>query len=55
MSPEESKDSSSILLRFFGQHGQGKFVLDIIVRISLTALVSYPGEKYLQVCASKPI
>ncbi|KAM5561712.1 hypothetical protein ABKV19_022354 [Rosa sericea] len=48
MSPEESRDSTTVLLKFFGQHGQGKLVLDIIVRISLTALVSYPGEKYLQ-------
>ncbi|KAL6142910.1 hypothetical protein ACLB2K_061185 [Fragaria x ananassa] len=48
MSPEESRDSTTVLLKFFGQQGQGKLVLDIIVRISLTALVSYPGEKYLQ-------
>lgn len=54
MSPEESRDSTTVLLKFFGQQGQGKLVLDIIVRISLTALVSYPGEKYLQVCVTKP-
>ncbi|XP_015875571.2 uncharacterized protein LOC107412327 isoform X1 [Ziziphus jujuba] len=50
MPPEENRDMNSrkVLLGFFGQHNQGKPVLDIIVRISLTALVSYPGEKDLQ-------
>ncbi|KAK2968305.1 hypothetical protein RJ640_016237 [Escallonia rubra] len=33
---------------FFGEDNQGKAVLDIIVRISTTTLVSYPGEKDLQ-------
>jgi len=37
------------LLSFFGETYQGKFVLDIIVRISVTTLLSYPGEKDLQV------
>lgn len=56
MSREENRERNSrnILLKFFGEHNQGKFVLDIIVRISLTALMSYPGEKDLQVCATKP-
>lgn len=56
MSPEGNRESNSknVLLGFFGQHNQGKFVLDIIVRISLTTLASYPGEKDLQVCATKP-
>ncbi|KAK3043139.1 hypothetical protein RJ639_000028, partial [Escallonia herrerae] len=35
-------------LGFFGEDNQGKAVLDIIVRISTTTLVSYPGEKDLQ-------
>ncbi|XP_024025186.1 exportin-4 [Morus notabilis] len=50
MSPEENADlnSSKVLVEFFGQHNQGKPVLDIIIHISLTALVSYPGEKDLQ-------
>ncbi|KAL5566868.1 hypothetical protein UlMin_030032 [Ulmus minor] len=50
MSPEENKDMNSmkVLLGYFGQHNQGKHVLNIIVRISLTALVLYPGEKDLQ-------
>ncbi|XP_050143396.1 uncharacterized protein LOC126619158 [Malus sylvestris] len=50
MSPEGNRESTSknVLLGFFGQHNQGKFVLDIIVHISLTTLASYPGEKDLQ-------
>ncbi|KAF3452354.1 hypothetical protein FNV43_RR02787 [Rhamnella rubrinervis] len=50
MPPEENRELNSrkVLLGFFGQHNQGKLVLDIIVRISMTALVSYPGEKDLQ-------
>ncbi|CAA3016496.1 exportin-4 isoform X2 [Olea europaea subsp. europaea] len=40
--------SKNALLRFFGEYNQGKLVLDIIIRISLTTLVSYPGEKDLQ-------
>lgn len=55
MSPEENADlnSSKVLVEFFGQHNQGKPVLDIIIHISLTALVSYPGEKDLQVCVKR--
>jgi len=61
MAPEASSncDRSSIedlrqhsrkaLFDFFCEHNQGKFVLDLIVRISMTALISYPGEKDLQV------
>lgn len=65
MPPEEYKESKSsdsftegqfkeehsrkALLNFCGEHSQGKAVLDIIVRISITSLVSYPGEKDLQV------
>lgn len=41
--------SKKALLCFFGEHNQGKLVLDIIVRISFIALTSYPGEKDLQV------
>ncbi|KAJ4834159.1 hypothetical protein Tsubulata_008143 [Turnera subulata] len=40
--------SRKLLLSFFGEHNQGRFVLDIIIRISVTTLVSYPGEKNLQ-------
>lgn len=40
--------SKKALLCFFGEHNQGKLVLDIIVRISLITLASYPGEKDLQ-------
>lgn len=41
--------SKKALLGFFGEHNQGKLVLDIIVRVSLVTLKSYPGEKDLQV------
>lgn len=41
--------SRKALLSFFGEHNQGKLVLDIIVRVAITTLVSYPGEKDLQV------
>ncbi|XP_043688810.1 exportin-4 isoform X3 [Telopea speciosissima] len=44
----ESQLSKKALLSFFGEHNQGKLVLDIIVKISMTTLVSYPGEKQLQ-------
>lgn len=37
------------LLSFFGEHNQGKQVLDVIVRVALTSLVSYSGENDLQV------
>ncbi|XP_010265025.1 PREDICTED: exportin-4 isoform X2 [Nelumbo nucifera] len=36
------------LLSFCGDQNQGKLVLDIIVRISIITLVSYPGENDLQ-------
>lgn len=45
----QSLPSRTCLFTFFNEHNQGKFVLDIIVRISLTSLMSYPGEKDLQV------
>lgn len=45
----QSLPSRACLFTFFNEHNQGKFVLDIIVRISLTSLMSYPGEKDLQV------
>ncbi|PIN24345.1 hypothetical protein CDL12_02877 [Handroanthus impetiginosus] len=44
-----SKTSTNALLSFFGENNQGKVVLDIIIRISLTALNSYSGERELQV------
>ncbi|KAK9043523.1 hypothetical protein V6N11_071861 [Hibiscus sabdariffa] len=43
-----SVNSKKALLSFFGEHNQGQVVLDIIVRISVMTLVSYPGEKDLQ-------
>lgn len=43
-----AEHSKKAMLSFFGEHNQGKFVLDIIVRISITALFSYPGETDLQ-------
>lgn len=53
----QSSPSRKALLWFFGENSQGKPVLDIIVRIAMMTLVSYPGEKILQVnllcsCAS---
>jgi hypothetical protein len=54
----QSLPSRACLFTYFNEHNQGKFVLDIIVRISLTSLTSYPGEKDLQVvifCPSKNI
>lgn len=41
--------SRKTLLSFFGERNQGKLMLDIIVRVSVTTLLSYPGEKNLQV------
>lgn len=51
----QSLPSRACLFTFFNEHNQGKFVLDIIVRISLTSLMSYPGEKDLQVIIFCPI
>ncbi|XP_062084394.1 uncharacterized protein LOC133790677 isoform X2 [Humulus lupulus] len=50
MPPGENTDpnSNKVLVTFFGLHNQGQLVLDIIIRISLAALVTYPGEKDLQ-------
>ncbi|KAJ6761589.1 EXPORTIN 47-RELATED [Salix koriyanagi] len=45
---QQQQHSKKALLSFFGENYQGKFVLDIIVRISVTTLLSYPGEKDLQ-------
>ncbi|GFP96740.1 exportin-4 [Phtheirospermum japonicum] len=42
------KLSTNALLSFCGENNQGKAVLDIIIRISLSTLVSFPGEKDLQ-------
>ncbi|KAL9225514.1 hypothetical protein vseg_001428 [Gypsophila vaccaria] len=46
--PEQLQHSRKALFDYFGEHSQGKFVLNIIVRVSMTALISYPGEKDLQ-------
>ncbi|XP_011091499.1 exportin-4 isoform X1 [Sesamum indicum] len=40
--------TTNALVSFFGENDQGKAVLDVIIRISLSTLVSYPGEKDLQ-------
>ena len=45
----QSQYSRKALLAYFGEGDRGKFVLDVIVRISKVAVVSYPGEKDLQV------
>ncbi|KAK6145319.1 hypothetical protein DH2020_022139 [Rehmannia glutinosa] len=44
----ETQHSTNALLSFCGENNQGKVVLDIIIRISLSTLLSYPGEKDLQ-------
>ncbi|XWS58409.1 hypothetical protein CRYUN_Cryun08bG0031600 [Craigia yunnanensis] len=44
----QSIHSRKALLSFFGEHNQGKIVLNIIVHISMMTLMSYPGEKDLQ-------
>ncbi|OMO96138.1 Armadillo-type [Corchorus olitorius] len=44
----QSINSRKALLSFFGEHNQGKTVLNIIVHISMMTLMSYPGEKDLQ-------
>lgn len=51
MIPEETgeKHFQNPLLSFYGENNQGKVVLDIIIRISSSIFVSYPGEKDLQV------
>ncbi|XWS57760.1 hypothetical protein CRYUN_Cryun09bG0200800 [Craigia yunnanensis] len=43
----QSIHSRKALLSFFGEHNQGQIVLNIIVHISMMALISYPGEKDL--------
>ncbi|PIA36376.1 hypothetical protein AQUCO_03400340v1 [Aquilegia coerulea] len=40
--------SSIAVLNFCGEHDRGKSVLNVIVRISLISLISYPGENNLQ-------
>lgn len=54
MIPEETgeKHIKNALRSFYGENNQGKVVLDIIIRISSSTFVSYPGEKDLQVCIS---
>ncbi|KVH96682.1 Armadillo-type fold [Cynara cardunculus var. scolymus] len=45
----QMQQSRKALLSFSAEYTQGKMLLDIIVRISLTTLISYSGEKDLQV------
>ncbi|KAL0349232.1 UNVERIFIED_CONTAM: Exportin-4 [Sesamum angustifolium] len=42
------RQTTNALVSFFGENDQGKAVLDVMIRISLSTLVSYPGEKDLQ-------
>ncbi|KAI4370235.1 hypothetical protein MLD38_018605 [Melastoma candidum] len=44
----QSYGSKGIILKFFSEYGNGKTVLDIIVRVCATTLLSYPGENFLQ-------
>lgn len=44
-----SELSTNSLHSFCGENDHGKAVLNIIIRISLSIFVSYPGEKNLQV------
>ncbi|XP_073305923.1 uncharacterized protein [Primulina huaijiensis] len=48
---DPSENPADALLSFCDENNQGKVVLDIIIHISLTTLVSYPGEKELQALA----
>lgn len=48
-SNQQPEQTGLVFLSLFGEHNQGKHILDIIVRIAVTTLVSYPGEKDLQV------
>ncbi|KAG0452958.1 hypothetical protein HPP92_025622, partial [Vanilla planifolia] len=43
-----SQSSKRILLNFAGEHKQGDMVLDIVTRICIAVLNSYPGENELQ-------
>ncbi|XP_020259813.1 exportin-4 isoform X1 [Asparagus officinalis] len=43
-----SQISKKILHSFAGEHNQGGVVLDVIVRICMVSLTSYPGENDLQ-------
>ncbi|KAK9140443.1 hypothetical protein Scep_010124 [Stephania cephalantha] len=45
---QDIKFSRNVLIGFCGEHDQGKYVLDVILRISLMTLISYSGEKALQ-------
>lgn len=45
----QSDHCNETLLQVFTEHNQGKAVLEIVVRIATVTLVSYPGEKDLQV------
>lgn len=45
----QPEQAGLVFLSLFGEHNQGKHILDIIVRIAMTTLVFYPGEKDLQV------
>ncbi|KAE8653609.1 hypothetical protein Csa_007263 [Cucumis sativus] len=43
----QSQHTRKVIYSFFGEHGQGIPILDIIICIAATTLLSYPGEKDL--------
>lgn len=51
----QSQHTRKVIYSFFGEHDQGIPILDIIIRISATTLLSYPGEKDLHVWVSSSI
>lgn len=50
-----SRLSKVFLYSFAGEHNQGGAVLDIVVRICIIALTSYPGENELQALACQKL
>ena len=51
----QSQHTRKVIYSFFGEHGQGIPILDIIICIAATTLLSYPGEKDLHVWVSSSI
>ncbi|XP_022933418.1 exportin-4 isoform X1 [Cucurbita moschata] len=43
----QTQHTRKVCYSFFGEHGQGIPILDVIICISATTLLSYPGEKDL--------
>ncbi|KAL8109068.1 hypothetical protein AgCh_025241 [Apium graveolens] len=44
----QPEQTGLIFLSLFGEQNQGKYILEIVVRIAMTTLISYPGENDLQ-------